>query len=78
MKDKAKRSSQLDELFLKIQDCLEKGLYRQSKHAIERGLQREIDIPDVLYVLKNGYHEKQKTSLMRHFKPGSMLLEVKH
>lgn len=67
MKDKAKRPSQLDELFPKIQDCLDKGLYRQSKHAIERELEREIDIPDVLYVLKNGYHEKQKTSFDETF-----------
>lgn len=67
MKDKAKRPPQLDELFPKIQDCLDKGLYRQSKHAIERGLEREIDIPDVLYVLKNGYHEKQKASFDETF-----------
>ena len=62
MKDKAKRTLQLNELFPKIHDCLDQGLYRQSKHAIERGLEREIDIPDVLYVLRNGYHEKQKTT----------------
>ncbi|MBA3956806.1 MAG: DUF4258 domain-containing protein [Parachlamydiaceae bacterium] len=45
-------------------DCLDKGLYRQSKHAIERERERErnIDLPDVLYVLRNGYHEKQKTT----------------
>ena len=67
MKDKAKRSPKQDELFPKIHDCLEKGFYRQSKHAIERGLEREIDIPDVLYVLKNGYHEKQKTSFDETF-----------
>lgn len=62
MKDRTKRPSQLNELFPKICDCLDKGFYRQSKHAIERKLEREIDLPDVLYVLKNGYHEKQKTS----------------
>jgi hypothetical protein len=67
MKDKAKRPPQLDELFPKIQDCLNKGHYRQSRHAIERGSEREIDIPDVLYVLKNGYHEKQKTSFDEAF-----------
>ncbi len=67
MKDRAKRPSQADELFPKIRDCLDKGLYRQSKHAIERESEREIDLPDVLYVLKNGYHEKQKTSFDEAF-----------
>lgn len=67
MKDRAKRPSQLDKLFPKIRDCLDKGLYRQSKHAIERELERKIDLLDVLYVLKNGYHENQKTSFDEAF-----------
>jgi hypothetical protein len=78
MIDKAKRPSQLDELFPNIRDCIEKGLYRQTKHALERELERKIDLPDVLYVLKNGYHEKQKTSFDEVFKHGNMLLEAKH
>ena len=77
MKDRTKRPSQLDVLFPKIRECIDMGLYRQSKHAIERELERKIELPDVLYVLKNGYHEKQKTSFDRHFKRGNMLLEVK-
>jgi hypothetical protein len=59
---KLKRPTQLEELFPKIRACIEQGLYRQSKHAIDRELERQIDLPDVLYVLKTGYHEKQKTS----------------
>lgn len=62
MSEKAKRPPQHDELFSKIRECIEKGLYRQSRHAIDRQIEREIDLPDVLYVLKSGYHEKQKTS----------------
>lgn len=58
---KTKRPSQIDELFPKVRDCIEKGLYRQSKHAIDRKIERDIDLLDILYVLKNGYHEKQKT-----------------
>lgn len=60
--DLAKRTSQFDDLFPKIRHCLDMGLYRQSRHAIEREIERKIDLPDVLYVLKNGYHEKRKTS----------------
>lgn len=62
MKNTPKRPAQLDELFPKIRHCIDQGLYRQSKHAIGREIEREIDLPDVLYVLKTGYHEKQKTS----------------
>lgn len=67
MTDKAKRPSPLDDLSLKIRHCLDTGRYRQSKHAIERELQRKINLPDVLYVLKNGYHEKRKTSFDETF-----------
>lgn len=67
MKDNAKRPPQLDKLFPKIRYCLDKELYRQTKHAIERELERKIDLTDVLYVLKNGYHEKGKTSFDEAF-----------
>lgn len=30
-------------------------------HAIGRAKERDIALPDALYVLKNGYHEKEKT-----------------
>lgn len=50
-----------------IRACIELGRYRQSKHAIDRELERTIGLPDVLYVLKNGYHEKQKTSFDEAF-----------
>lgn len=48
MKDKVNRPSQLDELFPEIRHCLDMGLYRQSKHAIERELERQIVLPDIL------------------------------
>lgn len=67
MNDKAKRPAQLDALFPKIHLCIDRGLYRQSKHALERELDRKIELPDVLYVLKNGYHERRKTSFDETF-----------
>ncbi|MFV0341214.1 MAG: DUF4258 domain-containing protein [Parachlamydiaceae bacterium] len=36
--------------------------YRESRHARIRQEERCIDLPDVLFVLKNGYHEKRKSS----------------
>jgi hypothetical protein len=62
MKKRITRPPQLDEIFPKIRDCITNGRYRQSIHAMERKLERNIDLPDILYVLINGYHEKQKTS----------------
>lgn len=61
-----KRPPQSDKLFQKILDCLDMGRYRQSKHALERELERKISLPDV-YVLKKGYHEKRKTSFDEAF-----------
>lgn len=62
-----KHPSQLTDLFSKIHHCIDRGLYRQSKHAIERELERKIVLLDVLYVLKHGYHEKRKTSFDETF-----------
>lgn len=67
-KEKPDRPTQLKELFPVILDRIERGLYRQSKHAIDRAIERDIDLPDILYVLKNGYHEKQKTTFDEIFK----------
>lgn len=62
MLEKLKRPPQLSELFPKIRHCIENELYRESRHARERQLERDIELPDVLFVLQHGYHEKQKTS----------------
>lgn len=64
---KRQRPSQLDELFPVIRNCLENGQYRLTKHAIDRQTERAIDLPDVLYVLRTGYHERQKTTFDETF-----------
>ncbi|MCE2982339.1 MAG: DUF4258 domain-containing protein [Parachlamydia sp.] len=58
---KAKFPPQIKEIRKKILACIEQGQYVQSRHAIERQNLREIDLEDALYVLKNGYHEINKT-----------------
>lgn len=67
MSEKFKRPPQLSELFPKIRHCIENELYRESRHARERLVERNIELPDILFVLKNGYHEKQKTSFDESF-----------
>ncbi len=43
-----------------IRLCIEKGAYLDTRHAIDRQNERQITRPEILYVLKNGYHEKRK------------------
>jgi hypothetical protein len=56
-----RRPLQIEDLLEKISDAIKSSNYRQTIHALERQGQRTIGLPDVLYVLKTGYHEKRKT-----------------
>ena len=47
-------------LLKKVRDHLTKGTYILVKHAIERQKERNIRLPDVLYVLEHGKHEQEK------------------
>jgi len=44
-----------------IRKKIDDGRYRFTKHAIEQQYNRDIDVPDVLSVLRNGTHEVRKT-----------------
>ncbi len=43
-----------------IRACIEDGRYLDTRHAVERKNQRQITRPEILFVLKNGRHEKAK------------------
>lgn len=43
-----------------IGQCLDVGRYLDTRHAHLRQWQRLIKRPEILYVLKHGYHEKGK------------------
>ena len=45
----------------KIREFVRRDKWSFSQHAFERSNERDIDILDVSYVLKNGYHEEKKT-----------------
>ena len=47
----------------KILHHLKNDTYRLTKHAIEEQNNANMDLQDVLHVLKNGTHEKSKTLL---------------
>ena len=55
-----KRPSKIADILKKARECVEKGRYYDTSHAMLRKLQRQISLTHVLYVLRNGYHEKQK------------------
>lgn len=62
------KPAQIDNLFPLITQCIEQGKYFLSEHAIQRLDERDISVNDVEYVLKNGYHEKKKTSFDEIFR----------
>ena len=54
------RLKKIDNLLITIQDCVIAGRYRDTMHAVKRQKQRNIILPEILHVLKNGRHEKRK------------------
>jgi len=65
---KSDRPAQIERLLETIKESLKEKKYRITEHAIVRHKERSISLNDVLYVLKNGYHEKRKTSFDNKFK----------
>ncbi len=54
------KPDKLEDLMGQIKLCIEKGDYKFSNHALERKQQRAFTLPNILYILKNGCHEKVK------------------
>ena len=55
-----KYPQKLNNLMDEIAHAVEEGRYLDTRHATERQAQRTITRPEVLYILKKGYHEKRK------------------
>lgn len=58
---KKHKPQQIKDLINKICECIDHAMFAQSRHAIQRQNTRDISLEDALYVLKTGYHEKDKT-----------------
>jgi Domain of unknown function (DUF4258) len=54
------RPPKIGNLISAVKRCLELGNYRRSVHARRREKERDIDLTDIKYVLKNGRHEGSK------------------
>lgn len=70
-----KGPEQIKDLQKKIKECIEQERYIQSTHAIDRELEKEIELPDALHVLKLDITKKVKRSLIKHIILGNMLSE---
>lgn len=57
---KIRKPEKLSNLLSQVKDCLQSDAYRFTKHALERKNERFVEIPDILFVLRTGKHEKQK------------------
>ena len=55
------RPVRLINLLAKVKACIDSGNYILTKHALDRQKERSTNLPETLYVLKNGYEEKRKT-----------------
>lgn len=64
MKDRCVVSVKLpkiEDVLTAIKECISEDRYTISTHALLRQNQRQINLADVLHVLKTGYEEKRKT-----------------
>lgn len=61
------KPDKVTDLLLKIRNCIDCGNYYDTLHAIERKFERKITLPEILYVLKNGRHEKIKDHFEDNF-----------
>lgn len=57
---KTARPEKIKNLLKVIKECIESGRYRSCLHLEQRERERNITRREVLYVLKNGFHEKKE------------------
>lgn len=60
--EKKVRPPQISDLLRKVRGCVHFDRWTLSAHALERKNEREIELQDIVYVLKNGFHEEKKTT----------------
>ena len=58
---KRHHDSQVKNLLKEIRKCIDEDNYVITNHAVKRQDERSILVEDILHVLKNGWHEEDKT-----------------
>lgn len=67
-KIKAQRPPKIPSLKARIVEHIDQKTYRDTVHATERREQRNITLPEMIEVLRNGYHEKSKDKFDEQWK----------
>lgn len=57
----SKKQPKLENVLLRIRECIDEDMYTITTHALIRQKERKIKVPGVIHVLLNGYEEKKKT-----------------
>ncbi len=57
----SKSSEKSDDPMERVREHVRKGTYVLRRHTLERQTERSISLEDVLYVLKHGFHEEEKS-----------------
>ena len=60
-----KRPPKVQDVIALVRSYVERGTYRDTRHAAQRKEERGITLLEILHVLKRGHHEKRKDE----FKP---------
>lgn len=60
-----------------IRICLELGRYLDTRHSSKRREERIISLPDVIQVLRSGFHEKRKDKYREQYKAWSYSIRGK-
>jgi len=55
-----RKASKIADVLKKVKECIDTDRYYDTYHATQRKRERSVSLVDVLYVLKNGRHEKAK------------------
>ena len=62
-----KRPQKIEHLVDRIRKCINSGAYRDTFHAALRKNERNITLPEIIYVLTTGRHEKSKDQFDKAF-----------
>ena len=54
-------------LILNVRWHLDEGRYLDTRHAVQRQMERKILRPEILYVLRRGRHERRKDRYQKRF-----------
>lgn len=61
------KSGWIEDILGEVRRHVESRKYRITNHARERQDQHKVTLPNLLYILSNGFHEKDKTLYSNEF-----------